>query len=813
VRLRHLSMDQPVRRGGAVFSAWRLTGCLALSISLAACGRAPIATPISTSMPDPYPGATATSADPYPHGTPVTPPPSPVLPTTTPSATRTPTPAPVTSNSPLVLDSAAERVYASRSEGATSDLLVYDSRDGHLIERKPLEPGEELLDIDRDRRRLYIYHRDRGVRLLSADDLAPVGAFPLPTPDPADSLGQYIIVGRIDPLLPLVDPTNGQILTIHELTVTARDPDTGQPVREFQVPLPDGPGPVYRAAVSESGRLLYLAIAAHDLADWESQPGTILLALDLASGTIVDRRDLHALATGWLAWGESLLATTEVHKDIGVRHSLWHAGREQLQQFESNLQWTAYDSKRDQLVGVTGWPFANTSIAIADAATLRLRNWNKLAGRAAPTVYDPNSDQFYAIRADQLDRLDVIAAASLTAELAAEETPVSFTQVWGEDAVVPPVQSRDGGSLLIGVIHATPGPKTPTPTGGSYEYLPVLSRDGGHTWSIRRPAGLPAWPYCLAPSPDFAQDQTIFGCVSGLGVFRSQDGGRSWVPASDGLGGLAVREIAVSPDFARDRTLFAVTFPGIQSIWHPEPERSPESTPESTEDRRDTVVTTWRSRDAGEHWEPIGPYSALAVSPDFGRDRTVMGFQSLDSRFFTSTDGGDNWQPGGKLPRLMYAESVGTRLWVVPATADQPRVLLALGNSSSAIGGGPHWPESGARVFSSNDDGQTWDLAWEAEGDLLAQAALDGTLIGPIWPSPPSRMAPTWLLMLENRILLLGDSEAAVLSQYHLPDDPEAYPIAALPDGKLLVAGGKSGELREVALDAFVRGAPPTPAR
>lgn len=188
-----------------------------------------------------------------------------------------------------------------------------------------------------------------------------------------------------------------------------------------------------------------------------------------------------------------------------------------------------------------------------------------------------------------------------------------------------------------------------------------------------------------------------------------------------------------------------------------------------------------------------------------------MGFRSLDSHFAISTDAGGIWQPRGALPSLIYEDFVGTRLWVVPATADRPRVLLALGNSDTQFGGGPHWPESGARLFSSKDDGQSWDLAWEAEDVPSGQWALDGTLIGPIMHDDDP--TPTWLLRLEDHILLVGDSDAAVWSQHHLPDDPKAYPIAALPDGKLLVAGGKSGALREVALDAFVRGAPPTPVR
>jgi hypothetical protein len=66
---------------------------LALAAALAACGPTPIGTP----MPDPYPGATGTSADPYPLGTPMTP-------------TRLPdTPTPAGVPVALTLDEAAEQ--------------------------------------------------------------------------------------------------------------------------------------------------------------------------------------------------------------------------------------------------------------------------------------------------------------------------------------------------------------------------------------------------------------------------------------------------------------------------------------------------------------------------------------------------------------------------------------------------------------------------------------------------------------------------------------------------------------------------------
>jgi photosystem II stability/assembly factor-like uncharacterized protein len=672
---------------------------------------------------------TATPGDPYPLGTPVTPSatigPSPTR-TPTPTTTATATSTPIAWSSPLVVDSAAGRIYASMNEGGAARLLIYATRDGRLIDQRPLEAGEVLLDVD-PTGRLYVYRPDRGLRVLDAGGgMATGGVLELPTPDPADSLqGRPIIVGPIEPLKPLVHPVTGELLTFHGMTATLHDPESGQVTRQLEVPLPGEAGPIYRADVTDDGQLLYLAVADEDLHDWEGQPGTILLALDLTSGAIVERRDKHALATRWLGWGSDLLATFEVHKDIGYRHSLWIDGHEEREVFESGIQWRAYDTRRDWLLGV---PYSELGeIALAEADTLNVRALIRPPVSQTseaytsntyqqPIAYDADTDQLFA-RTHTIDRLHVIPAD----EIQPAPTPAAA------DDATPQVEFRSGG------------------------------------------------------------------------IMRSVDGGATWTPASDGINALFIMDLIVSPDFEHDRTLFATSFRGMQSSGDA------------------GYTTTWRSQNGGDDWEPVGTLAALAFSPDFARDRTVMAFDYLDTQFQVSTDGGDTWTPRGRLPQINYDEDVATRLWVIPATAERSPILLALGNDDTQMGGGPHWPESGARVFRSTDGGWTWELAWgDTKNFWGAVSAWNPELIGPVPVGQPGGPAePAWLLHLgsecESCATLISRDGGQSWDQTHVAEDPKAYPVAVRPDGKVVVKPQYPAPERAVPLDAFVPGPPPTP--
>lgn len=181
-----------------------------------------------------------------------------------------------------------------------------------------------------------------------------------------------------------------------------------------------------------------------------------------------------------------------------------------------------------------------------------------------------------------------------------------------------------------------------------------------------------------------------------------------------------------------------------------------------------------------------------------------MAFGYLDGLFHVSHDAGEHWEARGRIAGS--SKVAATRLWILPPTEEHRRILVVHGNGGTQIGGSPHWPESDAAIHVSTDDGWTWQEAWSPSDQVVV--ALDSELVGPL-PAAGGRPA-WWLLRLED-VVLRSEDGGAHWQQVFLPEDPGAYPLAALPDGTVLVAPGEPGLPRAVAVDEFEVGVPPTP--
>lgn len=149
------------------------------------------------------------------------------------------------------------------------------------------------------------------------------------------------------------------------------------------------------------------------------------------------------------------------------------------------------------------------------------------------------------------------------------------------------------------------------------------SSDKGLTWE-RNWTGPVNFVTALEVSPNYANDMTVFAAVRGAGILRTNDNNESWQIANSGFHFLdeihvpespnhtidkrlyaAMKDVllVISPDFARDRLVFASSAEGL-------------------------FVTG----DAGNSWRRIEvppevnrtPVTALAISPTFGRDRTLL---------------------------------------------------------------------------------------------------------------------------------------------------------------------------------------------
>ncbi len=91
----------------------------------------------------------------------------------------------------------------------------------------------------------------------------------------------------------------------------------------------------------------------------------------------------------------------------------------------------------------------------------------------------------------------------------------------------------------------------------------LCSYDGGNSWQPGRlPAPLPAIS-ALAISPCFQEDGTALAGTSEDGVLVTSDRGMNWVSWNFGLLDLNILCLAVSPEFAADETIFAGSESGL----------------------------------------------------------------------------------------------------------------------------------------------------------------------------------------------------------------------------------------------------------
>jgi len=133
-------------------------------------------------------------------------------------------------------------------------------------------------------------------------------------------------------------------------------------------------------------------------------------------------------------------------------------------------------------------------------------------------------------------------------------------------------------------------------------------------------------PLSIVISPNFATDRTIYaattdGQYGGGGpfyhVFKTVNGGVSWVQADSGLSG-AITKLEMSKQFSTDHTLFAVTSSGI-----------------------------YKTIDGGNAWTQVSTatsVTSLAISPQYSGDQTVFAGIYGDN-VYRSNNGGSSWAP------------------------------------------------------------------------------------------------------------------------------------------------------------------------
>lgn len=742
-----------------------------------------------------YPGPTIETATELPTAT-ATASPTPALsPTSAP--TRTPTPS--TLASPLYVDSEGGEIFASQDVGGEALLLRYRSVDGKLVDAHAIREGEQLLGLD-DAGRLHLRQPEIGLRVIDAWDYETIAEMPFSTL----ALSNVIEAGpfRYGPPRPILHPESGRVFAFEDRTVWVVDPLRGEVMEEIE--LPPHEGPIVEAVLSADGRYLYVLLTTSD----GSFPlRSTIHSIDAREGSLVDRRDYGPAVRRMRGLGNHVVASGAWPGYGGVGHFLdhWTDGHPvQILTNAPRLYYGVYDSRRDRILARVDIFGPGEPLRVFDGSTLGPLFLASVDDFGSPEVYDETTDRFFG--RGRVERLQVFDPSTLAPDPLLQEPAASIVSADGVSVVhswLPGSATRGEPMLMTGVKEVPPPPSSEI----GIDWRQVISRDGGETWELDERSGIPSDWDCTSPSPDFLQDQTVFACAEG-GVYGSEDAGRSWSPLGPGITTQEIREIRVSPAFSQDQTLFVSSFerhgdPLDRHAWEDEPAESAEPRP-----KRDTA---WRSEDAGATWEPIGHVATLLLDDDFAESSRVFAFEHRGSQLLVSEDGGRSWERRGRLP------AVANRLWIVPATASTPRVLLALASTGVPPVNGmiPKWPSLDSRLYRSVDEGSTWEPVWPPEDDSegsnpntrllisLDYSTVHGRLMGPL---DAGAEGPTWLLEpgLGGSTVLLSQ-DALHWAPYHLPDEPVARFLGLREDGTLLFSGGDAG-VEEVSLDALEPG-------
>jgi hypothetical protein len=272
---------------------------------------------------------------------------------------------------------------------------------------------------------------------------------------------------------------------------------------------------------------------------------------------------------------------------------------------------------------------------------------------------------------------------------------------------------------------------------------------------------------CLAISPNYAYDATLFVGTDAGGVFMSTDGSVTWaaLPGLPVSSPPAVTCLAISPNYANDQTLFAGTADGVYMFTTGDTGWSPVGSPITGVSclaicpimiAGATGYTVFAGTDDGLRmfttgdtgWTPnllptVLAVSCLAISPNYANatdpDHTI--FAGTARGVYMSTDGGTGWNTvNNSLPALTVSCLTVSPDYNNNATAPVGTVFVGIEGQGVS---------KSTNVFSSTSTSGTY--MWIASNTGVTNLAVSCLAISPNYANTS-----------EDQLLLLGTDEGGV---------------------------------------------------
>ncbi len=590
----------------------------------------------------------------------------------------------------LAIDGTRGKVYAPVRMQGRDDVGVFSARDGSYLGSLGIVGA---VAVDAEAGRVLVDDPTLGLHVLDAESGQPRAMVPILTSTPAPTATPQSGWPTPAPPAPLyfppaVDPATGTVIVVRRdgLWRVERGDSQARPV-VFASRLPWSGADIDRywvgfRSVSLLGRGRRMAVISACATDFGTLPSIVWRSYDRANDAAVcdgGGDGLGGIGRPTVMKDGRLVVSAAIYR-MPTEWRLYEGEEQRAELFEVPAADPLWLPGRDLLVAQVETPAGDLLILDQGDLTPLRALPAKFPGRLAG--YDRASDTLF-----------------LTTDSSIQ--PIPFGEA--EKAPSPPAPATGlrrgarGDELLA--------PPAWTSLEGLHSSQPQLN------------------PVVCRASPQFRDDQTALCSAYGHGVFRTEDGGRSYRTAMRHLPSWTGFDLQLSPNFASDRTAYLTLDPvdGVGGLGR----------------RKDTL---YRSHDAGDTWIPSGELTAVAPVPDPRQSRSVYAFgygpyakskHTEPTRAYGSTDSGATWKALGELPD---ANTAIRRLYAIPQPGSDLPVLIAIGGSIRTAGYTFTW-YANAKAYRSTDGGWTWSVVLSKDGQvedetlLVVRSSVAGTAL------------------------------------------------------------------------------------